>query len=66
MANSISRSAIQWRLATAAVVLAVAGGAVQMAQAMPGGHGGHGGRHGGGGDMMLHGRVLQTVGASAD
>ena len=64
MAISISRSVAPWRLATAALVLAVAGGAAQMAQAMPGGHGDHGGRHGGG--MMMHGRLLQTVGASAD
>lgn len=61
---SISRSVAPWRLATAALVLALAGGAAQMAQAMPGGHGGHGGPHGGG--MMMHGRVLQSVGASSD
>jgi Spy/CpxP family protein refolding chaperone len=64
MTISISRSATPWRLATAALVLAVAGGAAQMAQAMPGGPGHHGARHGG--DMMMHGRLLQTVGASAD
>lgn len=66
MANSIliSRSVAPWRLATAALVLAVAGGAAQMAQAMPGGPGHHGGHHGGG--MMLHGRVLQSVGATSD
>ena len=61
MAISISRSVAPWRLAAAALVLAVAGGAAQMAQAMPGGHGGP---HGGG--MMMHGRLLQSVGASAD
>ena len=66
MANSISisRSVAPWRLAAAALVLAVAGGAAQMAQAMPGGPGHHGGHHGGG--MMLHGRVLQSVGATSD
>jgi protein CpxP len=64
MAISISRSATPWRLAAAALVLAVAGGAAQMAQAMPGGPGHHGARHGG--DMMMHGRLLLTVGASAD
>jgi Spy/CpxP family protein refolding chaperone len=64
MAISISRSVAPWRLATAALVLAVAGGAAQVAQAMPGGHGGHGGPHGGG--MMMHGRVLQSVGATSD
>jgi Spy/CpxP family protein refolding chaperone len=66
MANSIliSRSVTPWRLAAAALVLAVAGGAAQMAQAMPGGPGHHGGHHGGG--MMLHGRVLQSVGATSD
>lgn len=67
MAISISRSVAPWRLAAAALVLAVAGGAAQMAQAMPGGHGGHGG-HGGphGGGMMMHGRMLQSVGATSD
>jgi protein CpxP len=65
MAISISRSAAPWRLATAALVLALAGGAAQMAQAMPGGHGGHhGGPHGKG--MMLHGRALQSVGANSE
>jgi periplasmic protein CpxP/Spy len=61
MAISISRSVAPWRLAAAALVLAVAGGAAQVAQAMPGGRGGP---HGGG--MMMHGRLLQSVGASAD
>jgi Spy/CpxP family protein refolding chaperone len=60
MAISISRSVAPWRLAAAALVLAVAGGAAQMAQAMPGGPGGHGG------GMMMHGRLLQSVGATAD
>jgi periplasmic protein CpxP/Spy len=66
MANpiSISHSVAPWRLAAAALVLAVAGGAAQMAQAMPGGPGHHGGAHGGG--MMMHGRVLQSVGATSD
>lgn len=63
MAISISRSVAPWRLTIAALVLAVAGGAAQMAQAMPGGPGGHG-MHGGG--MMMHGRLLQSVGATAD
>ena len=64
MAISNSRSTAPWRLAAAALVLAVAGGAAQMAQAMPGGPGPHGGPHGGG--MMMHGRVLQSVGASSE
>jgi protein CpxP len=66
MANSISisRSVAPWRLAAAALVLAVAGGAAQMAQAMPGGHGHHGGAHAGG--MKMHGRALQSVGATSE
>jgi protein CpxP len=64
MAISISRSVAPWRLAAAGLVLALAGGAAQMAQAMPGGHGHHGGAHGKG--MMMHGRALQSVGANSD
>jgi len=60
---SISRSVAPWRLAAAALVLALAGGAAQMAQAMPGGPGHGGGRHGG---MVMDGRVLQAVGASSE
>lgn len=70
MTISISRipgSMAPWRLATAALVLAVAGGAAQVAQAMPGGpghFGGPGGPRDGG--ALLHGRALQSIGATAD
>jgi periplasmic protein CpxP/Spy len=69
MANSISRSVAPWRLMAAGLVLAVAGGATQVSQAMPGGHhGGHHGAHQGGhhGGMMMHGRMLQAVGATSE
>jgi protein CpxP len=61
MITTMNRPMTHWRMATAALVLAVAGGATQMAQAMPGGH--HGGQHGG---PMMHGRMLQSVGATAE
>ncbi|MBI5258536.1 MAG: periplasmic heavy metal sensor [Burkholderiales bacterium] len=72
--NTLSRSA--WRITGAALILALAGTAAQMAQAQPGGGmgpmggpmGAHmagpmGGGHFGGG---MHLRLLQQVGASAE
>ncbi|NRF70133.1 periplasmic heavy metal sensor [Aquincola sp. S2] len=57
------RSKGPWALAAGMLVLALAGGAAQLAQAMPGG-----GHHGGGhhGSMMMSGRLLQSIGASAE
>lgn len=67
------RSKSPWALAAGVLVLALAGGAAQMAQAMPGGDAQHGmhrghGRHGGHGGpmMMLSERALESVGATAD
>lgn len=53
-----------WRMAAAALVVALAGTATQVAQAMPGGPGPMGGGFGGHG--MMSGRLLESVGASAD
>lgn len=53
-----------WRVAGATLLIALAGTVAQLAQAMPGGPSGHG--HGGPGGMMLSGRALQAVGATAD
>lgn len=65
MATAMTRSTPTWRLAAAGLVLALAGGAAQMAQAMPGGMGGHhGGPHAAG--PMMHGRLLQSVGATSE
>jgi periplasmic protein CpxP/Spy len=68
---TMMRSKGPWTLAAGVLVLALAGGAAQMAQAMPGGghglHRGHGGAGGHGGPMMmLSERALESVGASAD
>lgn len=57
-----------WRTMGATLLVALAG---SLAQAQPmgpgGGHGGHGGGPGGhGGMMMLHGRALEAIGATAD
>lgn len=66
MTTTIARktSLGSWRLAAAALLVAVAGTASQVAQAMPGGPGM--GPMGMGGHGMISGRVLQAVGASAD
>ncbi|WP_284617328.1 Spy/CpxP family protein refolding chaperone [Aquabacterium humicola] len=69
---TMMRSKGPWTLAAGMLVLALAGGAAQMAQAMPGGEGqhamhrGHGAGGHGGPMMMMSERVLQAVGASAD
>lgn len=63
--SKTSRAGSGWRMAGATLLVALAGTVAQMAQAMPGGPmGGHGGH--GGGMMMMSGRALQAVGATAD
>lgn len=72
MAATTTRTAQGWRLLLATAVLGLAGGAAQVAQAMPGGPGGHG-MDRGPGMMMghgmgagLHGRALEAVGATEE
>jgi len=59
--SKTSRPSSGWRMAGAALLVALAGTVAQLAQAMPGAP--MGGGHGG---MMLSGRALQAVGATAD
>lgn len=66
MATAMTRSKAPWTLLAGALVLALAGGATQLAQAMPGeGPMAHG-RMGGHGGMMMSGRLLQAAGATAE
>lgn len=51
-----------WRVLGATLLVALAGTVGQAVQAMPGGPGGG---HGGG-MMMMHGRALEAIGATAD
>lgn len=55
-----------WRMAGAALLVALAGTVAQLAQAMPGGPMGGPGGPGMHGGMMMSGRLLQAVGATAD
>lgn len=55
-----------WRVAGATMLIALAGTVAQFAQAMPGGPMGGPGGHGGHGGMMMSGRALQAIGATAD
>jgi protein CpxP len=62
--SKTSSPARSWRVASATLLVALAGTVAQLAHAMPPGPMGPG--HGGHGGMMLSGRALQAVGATAD